>query len=203
MSIIGRFLAGFSKVQALYQVAVALHESRIVISSRYAGTPVASCRQPFAIAAGWKQALCYYRAAQRDEKNGFPLTAAMEWRQAAELSRFVPMARQCCWREWERIMHLPRRLASPLVEGGVMVFQDTSVSNRCKMLATVKDALSALERELGEEGAAITLEICWRNPDPPPKTKNSAQKAASKNDSAYPISRSNTEEEFELLNGAA
>ena len=48
------------------------------------------------------------RAARRDERNGFPRTAAMEWRNAADL--FAPNTRavEYCWREWERIMHLPQ-----------------------------------------------------------------------------------------------
>ena len=53
------------------------------------------------------------RAARRDERNGFPCTAAMEWRHAAELFAPNPRAVEYCWREWERIMHLPRRLAGP------------------------------------------------------------------------------------------
>ena len=53
------------------------------------------------------------RAAQRDERDGLPYTAAMKWRNAAEL--FAPDARavEYCWCEWERIMQLPRRLAGP------------------------------------------------------------------------------------------
>jgi hypothetical protein len=59
-------------------------------------------------------AVRYCLAAQRDEKNGFPLTAAMEWRKAAELlAPLTPMSDRC-WREWERIMRLPRRLAGPI-----------------------------------------------------------------------------------------
>jgi hypothetical protein len=51
--------------------------------------------------------------AQKEERNGFTYTAAMKWRSAAEL--FAPDTRavEYCWREWERIMHLPRRLAGP------------------------------------------------------------------------------------------
>jgi hypothetical protein len=53
------------------------------------------------------------RDAQREERNGFKYTAAMKWRRAAKL--FAPDMRavEYCWREWERIMHLPRRLAGP------------------------------------------------------------------------------------------
>jgi hypothetical protein len=53
------------------------------------------------------------RVAQREERNGFPYTAAMEWRHAAELSAPDTRAVEYCWREWERIMQLPRRLAEP------------------------------------------------------------------------------------------
>jgi hypothetical protein len=56
----------------------------------------------------------YCLAAQRDEKNGFPLTAAMEWRKAAELLAPITPISERCWREWERIMRLPRRLAGPI-----------------------------------------------------------------------------------------
>ena len=57
----------------------------------------------------------YCLAARRDEKNGFPLTAALEWRKAADLVGPIgPMADRC-WIEWERIMHLPRHLAGPIV----------------------------------------------------------------------------------------
>ena len=54
------------------------------------------------------------RAAKREERNGFRYTAAMEWRSAAEL--FAPSTRavEFCWREWERIMGLPRQLAGPI-----------------------------------------------------------------------------------------
>ena len=60
------------------------------------------------------KALHYSLAAVRDERNGFPYTAAMEWRQAADL--FAPSTRvaEYFWQQWERIMHLPRRLAGPV-----------------------------------------------------------------------------------------
>ena len=51
--------------------------------------------------------------AERDEENGFPLTAAMEWRKAAELFGSGTPIADHCWREWERIMRLPRHLAGP------------------------------------------------------------------------------------------
>lgn len=58
--------------------------------------------------------LHYGRAAQRDERNGFPYTAAMEWRHAAELFESGSLAADYCWGQWERIMHLPRQLAVPV-----------------------------------------------------------------------------------------
>jgi hypothetical protein len=59
-------------------------------------------------------ALRYGWAAQRDEKKGFSLTAAMEWREAADLFAPITPLAERCWREWERIMHLPRCLAEPI-----------------------------------------------------------------------------------------
>jgi hypothetical protein len=60
------------------------------------------------------KALHYGRAAQRDERNGFPYTAAMEWRHAAELYESGSFSADYCWRQWERIMHLPRQFAVPV-----------------------------------------------------------------------------------------
>jgi hypothetical protein len=59
-------------------------------------------------------AVRYCLAAQREEKNGFPLTAAVEWRKAAELLVSITPICDRCWREWERIMRLPRHLAGPI-----------------------------------------------------------------------------------------
>jgi hypothetical protein len=64
--------------------------------------------------AGPILALRYRRAAQRDESHGFSFTAAMEWRRAAELSSWITPLANRYWREWERIMHLSRRLAMPI-----------------------------------------------------------------------------------------
>jgi hypothetical protein len=68
------------------------------------------------IATRLKLAVGYWRAAERDEKNGFPFTAAMEWHEAAELFSPIPKVSDRCWQEWERIVHLPRRFARPIVE---------------------------------------------------------------------------------------
>jgi len=56
-------------------------------------------------------AVHYSCAARRDERNTFFYTAAMEWRHAAELFAPNTLAAEYCWRQWERIMRLPRRLA--------------------------------------------------------------------------------------------
>jgi hypothetical protein len=68
------------------------------------------------IATCLKLAVGYWRAAERDEKNGFPFTAAMEWHKAAELFILIPKVSDRCWQQWERIVHLPRRFARPIVE---------------------------------------------------------------------------------------
>lgn len=59
------------------------------------------------------RALEYMCAAKHDENSGFPYTAAMEWRNAAELFG-LQMLGEYCWGQWERIMRLPRRLAEPI-----------------------------------------------------------------------------------------
>jgi hypothetical protein len=56
------------------------------------------------------------REAQREERDGLPYTAAMKWRNAAELFAPDMQAVEHCWREWERIMQIPRRLAGPAYE---------------------------------------------------------------------------------------
>ena len=56
----------------------------------------------------------YCLAAQRHEKNGSPFAAALQWRKAAELVGPIGSMADRCWIEWERIMHLPRRLVGPI-----------------------------------------------------------------------------------------
>jgi hypothetical protein len=68
---------------------------------------------------GWR----YWRAAEKDEKNGFPFTAAVEWQWAAECFGWLSLISDRCWREWERITHLPRRLASPIGEPEQVMLQ--------------------------------------------------------------------------------
>ena len=57
------------------------------------------------------KAFHYACTAEEDERNRFPYTAAMEWSHAAELFGTTTPAADYCWRQWERIMQLPRRLA--------------------------------------------------------------------------------------------
>ena len=60
------------------------------------------------------KAFNYAYTAQEDERNRFPYTAALEWSHAAELFGTTTPAADYCWRQWERIMQLPRRLAGPI-----------------------------------------------------------------------------------------
>ena len=68
------------------------------------------------MAADSLRGLGYWRAAEKDEKDGFPFTAAWEWQRAAECFGWTAGLSDRCWREWERIVHLPRRLANPIGE---------------------------------------------------------------------------------------
>jgi hypothetical protein len=79
------------------------------------------------------EAFACCRAAQCDEKNGFEFTAAMEWRKAAQHLAGISTASEFCWKRWERIMHLPRRLANPLVD-------DTAVQFTLNMNSVSEDA---------------------------------------------------------------
>lgn len=60
------------------------------------------------------RAFHYGCAAERDERKGFPCTAAMKWRKAAELFAWNTRAAEFSWQQWERLMRLPRRLAGPI-----------------------------------------------------------------------------------------
>jgi len=57
------------------------------------------------------QAIQYCRAALRDERSGFSMTAAVQWRKAARLAGPIGPLAEHCWREWERIMNVPRSFA--------------------------------------------------------------------------------------------
>jgi hypothetical protein len=58
-----------------------------------------------------QRALAYCAAAEKDERAGFVLTAALEWRLAAEAFAWDTDEADRCWINWERLMGLPRALA--------------------------------------------------------------------------------------------
>lgn len=58
-----------------------------------------------------ERALTYCAAAVEDEQAGFVMTAALEWRRAAECFSWDTESADRCWSNWERLMHLPRALA--------------------------------------------------------------------------------------------
>jgi hypothetical protein len=87
--------------------------------------------------AGPILALRYCRAALRDEHNGFPFTAAMEWRRAAELSSCVSLLANRYWQQWERIMHVSRHIAEPI---GVPVATNVTVLGQ---VATLRAAVAS------------------------------------------------------------
>lgn len=66
-----------------------------------------------AVTAMLTAAARYCRAAERDERYGYSLAAAFEWREAAELLAPMPAIADQCWKQWERLMRLPRSLAAP------------------------------------------------------------------------------------------
>ena len=68
------------------------------------------------------KAFHYVWAAYRDELNGFPYTAAMEWREAAALLLPISLTAEYCWRQWERIMRLPRQKAMPFQASRIVAF---------------------------------------------------------------------------------
>lgn len=88
------------------------------------------------------RAFHYGRAAQRDERNGFPYAAAMEWRKAAELFSPKRRAAEYCWRQWEHIMHLPRRLAGPVGVSQPVAFPAQSSSASRPAIGSVVDQIS-------------------------------------------------------------
>ena len=88
------------------------------------------------------KALHYAWAAQRDERKGFPYTAAMEWRNAAELLSPGTRAAEYSWRQWERIMHLPRRLARPISVPAALTLAATSASATLSAIESASHQLS-------------------------------------------------------------
>ena len=95
---------------------------------RLVNAPVGA--QWFSMIAAVAKAVCYVRAAQKDERNRFCYTAAMESQLAAGLFAANTLAAEYCWRQWERIMHLPRRLAGPVSDSQTALPQQpTSVTH--------------------------------------------------------------------------
>lgn len=88
------------------------------------------------------KAFQYGCAAERDERKGLPYTAAMEWRKAAELLTAKTRAAEYCWRQWERIMRLPRRLAGPIGLCNVVAFPSPVASASRPALRPAIDRIS-------------------------------------------------------------
>jgi hypothetical protein len=57
----------------------------------------------------------YHKRARKTEAEGLTYTAAMQLRKAAGLFDHEEWLAESCWREWERIMQLPRQLSPPIV----------------------------------------------------------------------------------------
>jgi hypothetical protein len=87
--------------------------------------------------AALRKAVHYVCAAHRDQQNHFPYAAALEWRKAAELFSSNKQVAEYCWRQWERIVQLPRRLACPISDssgsapagGGAFVLDPAGADN--------------------------------------------------------------------------
>jgi hypothetical protein len=77
---------------------------------------VSSARQTRAIAVNRIRGWAYCRAAEDDERNGSPFTAASEWHRAAHCFDSESVIADRCWREWERIMRIPRALANSVID---------------------------------------------------------------------------------------
>jgi len=56
----------------------------------------------------------YRRRARCSEANGYPYTAAVQWRIAANLFRSEDWLAEKCWQAWERIMDIPRKFSQPI-----------------------------------------------------------------------------------------
>jgi hypothetical protein len=113
-----------------------------VKSERNAVRRAAKLRRLLALAAGSTLGLAYCLAAQQDEKNGFPLTAAMEWRKAAELFAAVSLLSDRCWHQWERLMQLPRCFASPISDCNEIALPFSPVSKQFAIPSQPPNTLS-------------------------------------------------------------
>jgi hypothetical protein len=80
--------------------------------------------QWFSMVAAIAKAVHYVRAAQKDARHGFPYTAAMEWQLAAGLFVSNTFAADYCWRQWERIVRIPRRLAGPIGDSRPVLLEE-------------------------------------------------------------------------------
>ncbi len=106
-------------------------------------------RQILEGAGGLTHAIQYCRAAQKEEKNGFAYTAAVEWQKAAELLSPFPSLADHCWQEWERIMRLPRGLASPICDA-----PSTSTAQFAEYNSDIEQILDRVAEELFTENDA-------------------------------------------------
>lgn len=95
------------------------------------------------------RAFHYGCAAQKDERNGFPYTAAMEWHKAAELFAANTRAAEYCWRQWERIIHLPRQLAGPISDSRPVLLIDPSSAMQSEMQPSNHDTFLSTESATG------------------------------------------------------
>jgi hypothetical protein len=87
----------------------------------------------FSNTAAVAKAVHYVRAAQKDERNGFRYTAAMEWQLAAGLFASNTLAAEYCWSQWERLVRLPRRLAGPIGDSRPVVPQQPTPVTHSRM----------------------------------------------------------------------
>jgi hypothetical protein len=99
------------------------HERRVecmktaaIENNEYLRKAIRSARQIRAIDVNKIRGWAYCRAAEDDERNGFPFTAASEWYRAAHCFDSQSSISDRCWREWERIMRIPRALANSVID---------------------------------------------------------------------------------------
>jgi hypothetical protein len=99
------------------------HERRVermktaaIEHEEYLRGAISSARQTRAIDVNRIRGWAYCRAAEDDERNGSPFTAASEWHRAAHCFASESVTADRCWREWERIMRIPRALANFVID---------------------------------------------------------------------------------------
>jgi len=79
------------------------------------------------------KAVHYVCAAHKDERSGFPNTAAMEWHKAAELFAANTLAAEYCWRHWERIINLPRQFSGPISDSRPVLLEELISATQSRM----------------------------------------------------------------------